>query len=153
MRVTFYRLTEDRISYWEAVRGKRTRVPGTAMALGRGGMPHDLLQLLVEASVGIDDGFWASVENGATFKSTGRRRTKPGRAVIAANRDGLDRAERVVGDHLRRWSRAEPTPAAEALDDYRERWDALADGEGLSLEWPSLTFHGVERPTTHPLRG
>ena len=41
MTVTFYKQTEKRLSYWEAVRGKRTRVPGSAMALGRGGMPHD----------------------------------------------------------------------------------------------------------------
>ena len=149
MRVTFFKLVEDRRSYWEAVRGKRTRVPGTPMALGRGGMPHDLLQLLVEGSVGIDDGFWGSVAAGATFKSTGRKRTRPGRAVIARNRDGIDRAEHVVGHHLRRWGQGKPTPCAAVLDAYAERWEALEDGEGLTLGWPDLTFLGkVERSRT-----
>ena len=98
MRVTFFKLVEDRCSYWETVRGRRSRAPGTPMALGRGGMPHDLLQMLVEGTVGIDDGFWGSVAAGATFKSTGRKRTRPGRAVIAQNRFGIDRAEHVVGE-------------------------------------------------------
>jgi hypothetical protein len=72
VEVTFYRLAEQRLSYWEAVRAKRTRVPGSMMALGRGGMPHDLQQLVVEATLGLDRGFWGSVAGGATFRSTGR---------------------------------------------------------------------------------
>lgn len=152
MRVTFFKLVEDRCSYWEAVRGKRTRVPGTPMALGRGGMPHDLLQMLVEGAVGFHDGFWGSVASGATFKSTGRKRTKPGRAVIAQNREGIDRAEQIVGEHLHRWARGKPTPCAEVLDSYAERWEALDDCEGLTLEWPSLTFLGTVERTTSPIR-
>lgn len=117
------------------------------MALGRGDMPHDLLQMLVEGTVGIDDGFWGSVAAGATFKSTGRKRTRPGRAVIAHNRLGIDRAEHVVGEHLRHWTQAEPTPCAEVLRTYAGRWAALRDSEGLAIEWPSLTFLGsVDRP-------
>jgi len=50
VKVTFYKLTEKRVSTWVAVRGKRSRIPGSTMALGRGDMPHDLLQLVVEAT-------------------------------------------------------------------------------------------------------
>ena len=66
------------------------------MALGRGGLPHDLIQMIVEGSVGIERGFWGSVAAGATFKSTGRKRTKPGRAVIVSNRDAVAQAEQIV---------------------------------------------------------
>jgi hypothetical protein len=138
MRITFYKLTEQRVSYWVAEIGKRTRAPGSAMALGRGGMPHDLLQLIVEASVGVERGFWGSVAAGATFRSTGRRRTRPGRAVAAAHRDEIVAAEHVVHEHLDRWRAGQPTPAAEHLDAYTRRWERLAPGQGLVVEWPSL---------------
>jgi len=58
--VTFRKLVEERVTTWDAVRGERTRIPGTTMALGRGGLPHDLAQMIVEASVGIDRGFWGT---------------------------------------------------------------------------------------------
>ena len=138
MLVTFRKLVEKRCSYWEAVRGARTRVPGTSMALGDGGLPHDLVQLIVEGVVGVDRGFWGSVAAGATFKSTGRKRTRPGRAVIAANRAAIAEAEGVVGDHYRRWQRGEPTPTAAHFDDIARRWAALGDGGELVIEWPSL---------------
>jgi hypothetical protein len=138
VQVTFYKLTERRVSSWEAVRGKRTRVPGSTMALGRGGMPHDLLQLVVEATLGLDHGFWGCIADGATFRSTGRKRTRPGRAVIAAHRKELDEAEHIAGDHVARWEAAKPTPCAAALDEFDRRWRALGDGEGLTIEWPSL---------------
>ena len=152
MRVTFFKLVEVRCSYWEAVRGTRTRVPGTTMALGRGEMPHDLFQLLVEGTLHVDDGFWASIAAGATFKSTGRKRTKPGRDVIARNRAGLDRAEHVAGEHVRHWARGEPTPCADVLDAYSGRWAELGDREGLALDWPSLTFLGTVGPDALPER-
>jgi hypothetical protein len=143
VRVTFYKLTEKRVSTWEATRGKRTRVPGSTMALGRGGMPHDLLQMLVEGSVGIDRGFWGSVASGATFRSTGRKRTNEGRAVIARNRSTIDEAERIVGDHLSRWAAGADTPCSEVLGALDRRWRDLEDGEGLVIEWPSLEYLGV----------
>ena len=54
----FCELLTQRLSYWEALRGKRTKVPGSRMALGRGDMPHDLKQLIVEATTGLENGFW-----------------------------------------------------------------------------------------------
>ena len=49
---------------------------------GEKGIPHDLAQYVIEAATGYQGGFWDLVSKGATFKSTGRRRTKPGRAVM-----------------------------------------------------------------------
>lgn len=145
MEVTFYKLVERRISAWEAVRGKRTRVPGSTMALGRGDLPHDLVQLIVEATLGLDDGFWGSVAAGATFKSTGRKRTKPGRDVIRRNKVALDASEHIAGAHVRRWASGEETPVAAQLDRFAARWDGLDDGDGLVVTWPGLEDRGVRR--------
>ena len=138
MRVTFWKRIEQRLSYWEAVRGKRTRVPGTAMALGRGGLPHDLSQLVVEGSLGLEFGFWGCVARGATFKSTGRKRTRPGMAVIAEHREQLAEAEQLAGEHQRRWQSGRPTPAGAKLTELDEAWRALGDEESLTIEWPTL---------------
>ena len=138
MQVTFRKLIEKRVSTWIAVRGKRTRVPGSTMALGRGELPHDLVQMIVEGTVGIADGFWGSIAAGATFKSTGRKRTRPGRAVIAANREAIVAAEQIVGEHHRRWKAGEPTPTAPHFDAINKRWASLGDGEALTVAWPSL---------------
>ena len=141
--MTFRKLIEDRVSTWEAVRGQRTRVPGTAMALGRGELPHDLVQLIVEGTMQITDGFWGSVAAGATFNSTGRKRTRPGRAVIATNRMGIAAAEAVVGDHYARWQSGQPTPTASRFDELSRRWADLGDGGELTLDWPSLRVLAV----------
>ena len=138
VRVTFSKLVERRVSTWEAVRGKRTRVAGPTMALGRGDLPHDLVQLIVESAAGIEHGFWGCVAEGATFRSLRAKRTKPGRAVIAAHRKELAEAERLVAEHLTRWKTGRPTPAAEPLDRIGRRWAALGDNESLTISWPSL---------------
>jgi hypothetical protein len=138
VRVTFYKLTEKRLTTWEAARGKRIRVPGSTMALGRGEMPHDLLQLIVEAEMGIVHGFWGCVASGATFRSTGRKRTRPGRAVIAAHRGELDQAEHIVGVHAERWRAGASTPCTAALDAFHALWEKLGDGDRLTVEWPTL---------------
>ena len=143
MWVTFRKLIEKRVTTWEAVRGSRIHVPGTTMALGRGGLPHDLVQMIVEASVGIDRGFWGSVAAGATFKSTGRERTKPGRAVIVANRRPIAEAEGVVAEHLFRWEHGLPTPAAAHFDELSRGWDGLNDGGQVTVEWPTLKVLSV----------
>lgn len=138
VQVTFRKLIERRVSTWIALRGKRTRVPGSTMALGRGDLPHDLVQMIVEGTMGMADGFWGSIAAGATFKSTGRKRTRPGRAVIAMNREGIDAAELSVGEHHRRWKAGEPTPTAAHFDQIAERWASLRDGETLTVAWPCL---------------
>jgi hypothetical protein len=143
VRVTFRKLREERLTTWDAVRGKRTRVPGASMALGRGDLPHDLVQLVVEGMLGITDGFWGSVASGATFKSTGRKRTRPGRRIIAANREALRTAEQRVGAEVAQWEKGARTPVGTALDDMASRWRNLGDREPLVIEWPSLQ---VDRP-------
>jgi hypothetical protein len=138
VRVTFYKLVERRLSTWEALRGKRTRVVGPTMALGRGDLPHDLVQFIVEAALGIEHGFWGCVADGASFRSLRRKRTKPGRGVIAAHRKELDAAEYLIAHHLARWKAGAPTPAAEPLESIGRAWRALRDGDALTLRWPDL---------------
>jgi len=138
MTVTFSKLTERRLSYWEAVRGKRTRIPGSAMALGRGDMPHDLSQLVVEAATGMTDGFWGSIAQGATFKSTGRKRTSAGRAVIAKNRKALAEAERLAGQHLASWRSGRKDAVTRELERIDEIWRSVPAEGSLTILWPTL---------------
>lgn len=144
VEVTFTKFVEKRVSTWIALRVKRTRVPGTTMALGRGELPHDLVQMIVEATLGLDNAFWGSVASGATFKSTGRKRTRPGRAVIAANRGAIREAEGLVGEHHARWKAGAPTPTAARFDELSELWNDLGEGGRIRLEWPSLRLLSLE---------
>ena len=123
---------------WEAVRGKRTRIPGTVMAAQKG-LPHDLLQYVVEAACGFQDGFWGLVARGATFRSTDRRATRPGRALIAAHRADLARAEALAGLHQRAWAVGQRSAVTEALDRARASWEELRPGEHLVFTWPSAS--------------
>jgi hypothetical protein len=123
---------------WRATRGKRTRIPGTVMAGGQG-IPHDLAQYVIEAATGYQGGFWQLLSKGATFKSTGRRRTKPGRAVIAEHRHELAGAERLAGEHLQRWRAGEASPVSEALSRALDQWRELSTIECLIFEWPSAS--------------
>jgi hypothetical protein len=138
VQVVFRKLVEQRCSYWVAVRGKRIVVPGTAMALGRGGMPHDLTQLVVEAAVGLKHGFWGCVAAGATFKSTGRKRTKPGRAIIAQHQEDLRQTEIITGQQVERWKAGQDTPVTRELDRMAALWDSLDEHDELVVLWPSL---------------
>ena len=113
------------------------------MARGKG-IPHDLAQYVIEAATGYRGGFWELVSKGATFKSTGRKRTKPGRAVIAAHRDELAGAERLAGEHMQRWQVGERTPITEALGRALGQWDEMSLHECLVFEWPSA--HGDVGP-------
>lgn len=132
---------------WDATRGKRTRVPGTLMAAGKG-LPHDLAQYVIEASTGYKHGFWGLVAQGATFKSTGRRRTKPGRAVIAAHRDELAGAERLAGLHMAQWKAQVASPVSANLDRAQAQWNELHPGERLQFAWPSPHGSIVTEPSS-----
>jgi hypothetical protein len=138
VQVTFYKLVEQRRSYWEAVGSKRVHIAGSGMALGRGDMPHDLIQLVAEATLEIEYGFWGCVAAGGTFRSMARKQTRPGRAVIAAHRGELDAAEKLVGVHVNRWTAGLPTPVAVPLKRMDPLWQRLGDSEGLTVIWPSL---------------
>jgi hypothetical protein len=139
VQVTFVKPSEKhRLCAWTAVRGRRTVVPGTVMAAGAG-LPHDLAQYVVEATFGVTTGFWGLVARGATFKSTGRRITRPGRALVIAHRTTLDAAERLAGEHVSRWRDGRPTKAAAPLSAALDAWHQLELGDGLVFRWQEPT--------------
>jgi hypothetical protein len=148
MRVEFYKQGANgrRLAAWEATRGKRTNIPGTVMAEGKS-IPHDLAQYVIEAATGYRDGFWDLVAKGATFKSTGRRRTKPGRRVIAEHRTQLAGAERLAGLHLAHWHAQRPSPVTDALNHAFAQWRELSTQQRLAFEWPSA--HGQVSEWSH----
>lgn len=147
MRVEFYRNDEARIAGWDAYRGKRTHVPGSMMALGRGDISHDLAQYVIEAATGYANGFWGLVAAGATFKSTGRRRTRPGRAVIAVHRSELIASEQLAGHHLAQWKQGLSTPVTAALSRAAGQFQALGPAERIVFAWPSSTGRVVAAST------
>jgi hypothetical protein len=107
VQVAFYIHDADKgIVGWEANLGRGRRVPGTLMGGARPAvLPHDLVQYIVEAGTQYEHGFWGLLAKGATFRSTGRRRTKPGREVIAPTTNRLERTHledlrRVLDWHL-----------------------------------------------------
>jgi hypothetical protein len=140
MRVTFAKRYDKRaFCTWEALLGKRRRVPGSLMPLPKAGLPHDLAQYVIEAATGCQHGFWGCVADGATFKSTGRKRTKPGRAVIAEHRAEVVASEHLADHHLFAWQCGERSIVSEALDRATAQWSALRAGERLAFVWPSPT--------------
>jgi hypothetical protein len=104
------------------------------MAAG-GDLPHDLSTFVIEATLGIDHGFWGCVADGATFRSLGRKRTTPGRAIIHRHRQELDEAERRVNEVYFAWRRGEMTPASRELDQALTRWRQVPNGGELVVEW------------------
>jgi hypothetical protein len=137
MRVEFFKPSEKHaLCAWEAFRGKRTVVPGTVMAAGAS-LAHDLAQYVIEAATRYENGFWGLLARGATFKSTGRKVTKPGRALIVAHRAELASAEALAGEHLHRWAAGAATPVTRALDEALGQWRELAPAERFVFEWPS----------------
>ena len=135
MEVTFRKLGEGRLCRWDAVRRKRTRVPGPTMAAGRH-LPHDLSTFVVERELGLTSGFWGCVADGATFRSLPRRRTDEGRRVIREHVAELDAAEHLVGAEVEGWLRGARPATAAALDAMLVRWRALPPDGELVLEWP-----------------
>ena len=123
---------------WEAVRARRTRVPGCQMGgrVREGHLPHDLAQFVIEAGLGLRYGFWGLVADGATFASMRKRRTRPGRAVIAAHRTELDAAEARVHAEARILETGGDSPLRAEWDAMVARWAALPVGGTLELTWP-----------------
>jgi hypothetical protein len=73
----------------------------------------------------------------ATFKSTGRKRTKPGRVVIAANRKEIGDSEHLAGHHLASWYGGEQTRVTAALNAAVKQWRRLRANARLVFEWPN----------------
>jgi hypothetical protein len=138
-----------RIAGWEADLGKRRIVPGALMGYGRD-LPHDLTQYVIEAATGCEHGPWGLVSTGATFRSMGRDRTKPGRAVIARYRSELQSSEHLTNVHVAQWRSGARTPVTEALDRARDQWRSLPSGDRLVFEWPSARGELVQRARREP---
>jgi hypothetical protein len=119
---------------WVALRRGRIRVPGPSMAAGAD-VPHDLATFVIEQALGIRHGFWGCVSEGATFRTLGRKRTEPGKAVIKRHLTALDEAETRVNDVYFKWRAGEITPVNGALDEMRARWRKLEEYEELVLHW------------------
>jgi hypothetical protein len=137
VRVTFTKVLDGRACRWVAIRPPRTIVPGPTMAAGQD-IPHDLATFVVERELGLPFGFWGCVAAGATFDTTGRRRTPAGRAIIRRHSDELDVAERLVNEVHFAWRRGVETAHDEVLDRVLVRWRALVDGDELVMDWHVL---------------
>jgi hypothetical protein len=76
---------------------RRTGKPFPVSCMGGASrLPHDLGTFVVERELGLSGGFFDLTAHGAIFRSSGRRMTKPGRALILAHRTELDEAENAV---------------------------------------------------------
>ena len=122
---------------------RRTGKPFPVSTMGGAtGLPHDLVTFVVERELGLDGGFFNLTAHGAIFRSSRRRFTKPGRALIVAHRADLDEAERAVNTTAYAWRDGRPNPANAALDAAAVAWSGLAVGGSIELVW-----------TTRPLPG
>jgi hypothetical protein len=127
-------------------------------------LPHDLVHLTVEDSLGIADGIWGAIAGGVVFRSmthvSGRRpphAADRSAELIRAHRQSLQRAELIGGfierlahgeiglDALRRYFATAPEisldPAAvqgavDALHTAEARWRALPIGGQVACHWP-----------------
>lgn len=152
MTVRFEKLPEQRVARVTAWARDRRPFVISQMACTES-LPHDLAGFAAEQALGIADGFFNLIAHGAVFASSGRRRTRPGRAVIVANRQGLLAGEHLVHGAWDDWRAGRPTPAAAALDDVARRWRDLPAGQGFELVWerrplpvrPSPARHGRSR--------
>ena len=103
------------------------------MAVGKG-IPHDLGQYVIEAATGYGHGFWgAPVARGATFKSTGRRPTRPGPSPTRTHRGDLLGAEHLAGLHLALWKANQNDAVSGALDSGLRTVAGIADGRASRL--------------------
>ncbi len=127
--------------------------------------PHDVIHFVVEQTLGLQRGFWGTVAGGAKLSSMtvikGRQRPHAdarSKSLINSNRSYLTEAEVFVGvfqDVLLRNPKAyreivgrrleergreiEPDEIERvwsALVTLRKRWEDMAIGDSIVLEWP-----------------
>lgn len=142
MRVVFRKMKRD-LCVWEAHPPRRRPVSGVG-GPGRRGLPHDLLQFLVEREMDHAYGFWGCLGAGATFRSLewgGRRRTPQGRAIIAAHVAELDAAEHEADAQAQAWREGRVTPMTALFDEMEARWVALPEGSEIELDFPLRGRH------------
>jgi hypothetical protein len=101
-------------------------------------LPHDLATFVVERELGLRGGFFNLTAHGAIFRSSRRRMTRPGRALILDHRAELDDAERAVNAAHAEWRAGRHTAVTAVLADADRAWAALAPGAALELTWPIL---------------
>ncbi|MFI1470207.1 hypothetical protein [Streptomyces wuyuanensis] len=117
-------------------------------------MPHDLVHAAVEGALGITDGFWGAIAEGATFQGfeplTPGRHRRSGLKVLRRKGDRVMAAELAVSWAYRVWTGL-PTEGrgvgrapldadalartGPALDEASARWTAVAEGGGLVWHW------------------
>jgi hypothetical protein len=156
VRMTFLRMSDRR-----PVETTVERDDGVVFAMrGAGGgaeLPHDLVHALVETELGIADGIWGCVADGAVWGSmrhvSGRRPphvTERSDRLKRERAAAIQRAE-LVADLVARMARdadvlasqvaasgvpaARLRAAADALRDDERRWAALAPGATWTVEW------------------
>ncbi|WP_051684040.1 hypothetical protein [Blastococcus sp. URHD0036] len=157
MRLTFRRMADRRAV--ESLVERDDGVVFTVRGAGGGsGLPHDLVHALVESSLGITDGVWGTVADGAVWTTmrhvSGRRpphaaerseRLKRSRAGAVMRAEALadlvhrmaEGAEVLPGEIARAGVSADRlAAAAETLRAAGRRWAAMAPGEEWVQEWP-----------------
>ncbi|MFJ6947519.1 hypothetical protein ACISU4_23225 [Streptomyces wuyuanensis] len=117
-------------------------------------MPHDLVHAAVEGALGITDGFWGAMAEGATFQGfaplTPGRHRRSGLRVLRRKGDRVMAAELAVNWAYRVWTGL-PTEGrgigrapldtdalartGPALDEASARWTAVAERDGLVRHW------------------
>ncbi|GIH20130.1 hypothetical protein [Rugosimonospora africana] len=135
MRVTFTRFPKGQRA-WSLVErddGVAYRMDGPSV---RGKLPHDLIHLTVERTLGIADGIWGAIAAGAVFESmhhhAGRRpphAAEHSAALIRANGASLHAAELVGGLAERIADTPPPTPAdvVRQAEEYLQWLDGTVD--------------------------
>ena len=137
--------------------------------------PHDVVHFVVEKKLGLQRGFWGTVAEGAKLPSMtvikGRQRPHAdarSKSLIKANRLYLNEAEvfvgvfqdvllrnpkayrEVVACRLRERGRAIETDEIEgawsSLIALRKRWENLAIGDSIVLEWQDHCKSRPKRP-------
>ncbi len=127
--------------------------------------PHDVIHFVVEETLVLQKGFWGTVANGAKFPSMtvikGRQRPHAdtrSKSLIKSNQPYLNEAEvlvgvfqdvllknpkvyrEIIGSRIKACGREIEPDEIEAvwsaLVTLRKRWEGLAVGDSIVLEWP-----------------
>jgi hypothetical protein len=135
MQIVVHRL--DRTRYRSVIDrddGVRYLLDGAG---GKGRLPHDLVHYVVESELGLDNGFWGSVADGAVFPSMTwlyeRRRphaTERGETVIKANSDPLTAADILAAIFAGALERDFAGGEIALAGEIRRRWTFRSGGGG-----------------------
>jgi hypothetical protein len=136
VEVTFTKAVDRKHLVPWVARNGTARIEGSILGCLPPHLPHDVATLVVERELGIDDGFFATVAAGGTFRSMAKRRHAQGKAVIARNRSGVLAADRLVHGEWAAWLAGQPCSCASALDAAEAAWRALPPGGTLTLTFP-----------------